>query len=194
MKNLLIASDSDHDANMLYAVGMFVPDPFVYLRIKGRSHVVMNDLEIDRARREAPHCRVISLSLCRQKLRCQGVKADGLARVIRLVLREKRAGKVFVPDNFPLGLATELRKLGVKVKTKTGGFFPKREQKSAAEVKKISAALMMAEVGLAEGIQALKSAKIGKNRQLIYRNAPLTSERLRSIIDTAIIQANGLAS
>jgi Xaa-Pro aminopeptidase len=194
MKNLLIASDSDHDANMLYAVGMFVPDPFVYLRIKGRSHVVMNDLEIDRVRREAPHCRVISLSLCRQKLRRMGVKADGLARVIRLVLREKRAGKVFVPDNFPLGLATELRKLGVKVKTKPGGFFPKREQKSAAEVKKISAALMMAEVGLAEGIQALKSAKIGKNRQLIYRNAPLTSERLRSIIDTAIIQANGLAS
>jgi Xaa-Pro aminopeptidase len=194
MKNLLIASDSDRDANMLYAVGMFVPDPFVYLRIKGRSHVVMNDLEIDRVRREAPHCRVISLSLCRQKLRRQGVKADGLARVIRLVLREKRAGKVFVPDNFPLGLATELRKLGVKVKTKPGGFFPKREQKSAAEVKKISAALMMAEVGLAEGIQALKSAKIGKNRQLIYRNAPLTSERLRSIIDTAIIQANGLAS
>lgn len=194
MKNLLIASDSDHDANMLYAVGMFVPDPFVYLRIKGRSHVVMNDLEIDRVRREAPHCRVISLSLCRQKLRRQGVKADGLARVIRLVLREKRAGKVFVPDNFPLGLATELRELGVKIKTKPGGFFPKREQKSAAEVKKISAALMMAEVGLAEGIQALKSAKIAKNRQLIYRNAPLTSERLRSIIDTAIIQANGLAS
>ncbi|HEX4646087.1 MAG TPA: aminopeptidase P family protein, partial [Verrucomicrobiae bacterium] len=173
MKNLLMATDSERDANMLYAVGMFVPDPFVYLRINGRSHVVMNDLEIDRARREAPHCRVISLSNCRQKLQRQGVKANGLAGIIRLVLREKRAGKVFVPDNFPLRLASELRDLGVKLKTKPGGFFPKREQKSAAEVKKISAALMMAEVGLAEGIQALKSAKIGKSRQLIYRNAPL---------------------
>src|SRR5260370_2933785 len=98
MKNLLIASDSDHDANMLYAVGMFVPDPFVYLRIKGRSHVVMNDLEIDRVRREAPHCRVISLSLCRQKLRRQRVKADGLARVIRLVLRYKQARRHSVSD------------------------------------------------------------------------------------------------
>ena len=39
MKNLLMVADSDHDANMLYVVGMFVPDPFIYLRIRGR-HIV----------------------------------------------------------------------------------------------------------------------------------------------------------
>src|SRR6266540_2026028 len=58
----------------------------------------------------------------------------------------------------------------------------------------ISAALMMAEVGLAEGIQVLKNARIGKNRRLMYHNVPLTSEKLRAIIDIAIIQAGGLAS
>jgi len=91
-------------------------------------------------------------------------------------------------------LAMQLRDLGIKVKAKPGSFLPEREKKSADEVKKISAALMMAEVGLAEAMQALKSAKIGKNRRLIYHNAPLTSEKLRSIIGTAIMQANGLAS
>ena len=190
----MIVSDSDHDANMLYAVGMFVPDPFIYLRIRGKDVIVMSDLEIDRARKQAAHCRVISLSQCQQKLRRNGKKKVGLAQIIRLVLREHRVGKVFVPGNFPLGLATELRDLGVKVKPKPDGFFPEREEKTPEEVKKISAALMMAEVGLAEGIQALKTSKIGKNRRLIYHNAPLTSEKLRSIIDTAIIQASGLAS
>jgi Xaa-Pro aminopeptidase len=58
MKNLLMVADSDHDANMLYAVGMFVPDPFIYLSIRGRSFIVMSDLEIDRAKAQAPHCRV----------------------------------------------------------------------------------------------------------------------------------------
>jgi Xaa-Pro aminopeptidase len=53
---------------------------------------------------------------------------------------------------------------------------------------------MMAEVGLAEGIQALKQSKVGRNRQLIYRTAPLTSEKLRGVIGTAILQAGGLAS
>ena len=61
-------------------------------------------------------------------------------------------------------------------------------------MKKISAALLMAEIGMAEGIQVLQRAKIGKGRRLMYRDAPLTSERLRSVIDTAILQAGGLAS
>jgi Xaa-Pro aminopeptidase len=62
------------------------------------------------------------------------------------------------------------------------------------EVKKISAALTMAEVGLAEGLLALRTARPGKDRRLVYRNAPLTSERVRAIIDTAILQAGGYPS
>jgi Xaa-Pro aminopeptidase len=193
MKTLLMVADSEHDANMLYAVGMFVPDPFIYLRIRGAPILLMNDLEIDRARKQAAHCRVISLSQCQQKLRRQGAKSGSLAQVIRLVLRGHRVGKVYVPANFPYGLAVELKDAGVKVKARPGGFFPEREAKSADEVKKISAALMMAEVGLAEAIQALRTAKVAKNRRLMHHNAPLTSEKLRSIIDIAIIQASGTA-
>jgi Xaa-Pro aminopeptidase len=192
--NLLMVADSERDANMLYAVGMFVPDPFIYLRIRGRGHVVMSDLEIDRARREAPHCRVLSLSGCQRKLRRAQVKNPGFAQVIQLVLRERRLKKVFVPPSFPHGLARELRKLKVKLKLAPGSFLPERELKSAEEVKKISAALMMAEVGMAEGMQALKNARIGRDGKLLHHNVPLTSEKLRGIIGTAILQAGGLAS
>ena len=194
MKNLLMVADSEHDANMLYAVGMFVPDPFIYLRLRDQHLLVMSDLEIDRAKKQAPHCRILSLSQCQQKLRRNGIKSPTLADVVRAVLRENRIGKVLVPGNFPFALAMELRDAGVKVKARPGGFFPEREEKSTDEVKKISAALMMAEVGLAEAMQALKASKVGKNRRLFYHNAPLTSEKLRSIINTAIIQANGVAS
>ena len=50
----------------------------------------------------------------------------------------------------------------------------------------------MAEVGLAEGIQALKSSKIARDGKLLYHGVPLTSEKLRSIIDVGILQAGGL--
>jgi hypothetical protein len=88
---------------MLYAVRMFVPDPFIYLRIRGREMVVMSDLEIDRARRQAAHCRAIPLSLCQQKLRREGKKSRSrsIAEVIRLVLDECKTRKVVVPGNFP---------------------------------------------------------------------------------------------
>src|SRR5262245_54703184 len=193
-ENLLIVADSDHDANMLYAVGMFVPDPFIYLQLRGRSYVVMSDLEIDRARRLATHCRVLSLGDVQRKLRRAGNGKAGLAEVDRHLLREKRIQSVLVPNNFPLGLAVELQRLGIRLRARPGTFFPERERKSPAEVKKISEALMMAEEGMAEGIHALSRARIGKDRRLMYRSAPLTSEKLRGIIDTAVLQAGGSAN
>jgi Xaa-Pro aminopeptidase len=78
IENLLMVADSEHDANMLYAVGMFVPDPFIYLRIRGRQYIVMSDLEIDRARREAPQCHVLSLGRYQEKLRKDGIKRPAL--------------------------------------------------------------------------------------------------------------------
>jgi Xaa-Pro aminopeptidase len=189
--NLLIVANSEHDANMLYAAGLFVPDPFIYLRLRGRCHLVLNDLEIQRARKLAGRCRVLSLSRYARRLGADGALV-GFARVIREILRERRLKKVFVPSDFPYGVARELRRLGVKLKLKTGPFFPERLLKCAEEVKKISAALMMAEVGLAEGLQVLRNSKPGKDRKLSYRNAPLTADRLRAILHTAIYQAGGL--
>jgi Xaa-Pro aminopeptidase len=193
-ETLLIVADSERDANMLYAVGMFAPDPFVYARIKGRCHVVMSDPEIDRARKEARHCRVLSLSRYTRQLGRQGKNAQGLAPVIKQILRENKVRRVLVPGNFPYGLARELRDLKIKIVARNGNFFPERQIKDAAEVKKISAALLMAEVGLAEGIQVLKSARVGRGRKLYYHNVPLTAEKLRAVIDIAVLQAGGLAN
>jgi Xaa-Pro aminopeptidase len=193
-ENLLLVADSEHCADMLYAVGMFVPDPFIFLRIHGRSQIVMSDLEIDRARLEAPHCRLISLSQIQRRLLRQGARKIGFAQVIQHLFQQAGIRKAIVPHHFPLGLATELRKLKIKVKPVGECVFPERRVKSAAEVKKISAALMMAEVGLAEGIQALKSCKIDRKRRLLYHHVPLTSEKLRAVINTAIVQAGGHAS
>lgn len=192
--NLLMVADSEHDANMLYAVGMFVPDPFIYLRLRGRASIVLSDLEIDRARRDAPHCRPLPLSGYQDKLRQAGIKSPGHAQVIARILRERKIRRVLVPPNFPLGLAGELQRLRITVRPTRGNFFPQREQKSPAEIKKISAALMMAEVGMSEAMQVLRGAKIGRDRRLFYHNLPLTAEKLRAVIDTAILQAGGLAA
>lgn len=191
-ENLLMVADSERDANMLYAVRMFVPDPFIYLRLRGKPHLILSDLEVDRARREARHCQVVPLSKVQKQLRDDGVSKPGFAQVVRRILKSRGVKRVVVPYNFPIGLARELRRLKVKVKVKDAELFPERSMKTAEEIKKISAALMMAEVGLAEGIQALKSSKIGKNRRLTFHGVPLTSEKLRAVIDTAIMQAGGL--
>ena len=193
-QTLLLVADSDHDANMLYAVGMFVPDPFIYFRLGTRSYVVMSDLEIDRARKQARGCTILSLSSFQKRLRRDGVKSPGVAEVLPLVLRDKSIRTVSVPGNFPHGLAVLLQKNRIKVQARPGHFFPEREFKSSDEVRKLSEALAIAEEGMASGMRALRATKIRKNRSLLYKGTQFTSEKLRAIIDTAIVQAGGLAS
>ena len=192
-ENVLMLADSERDADMLYAVGMFAPDPLLYLNVRGKAYLVLNDLEIGRARRCAAHCHIVALSQVTNRLRRDGIEAPEWADVIRSVLRQRGVRKVVVPAHFPFALARKLRNRKIKLRVRDGAFFPKRQLKSAEEVKKISAALMMAEVGLSEAIQTLKNARIAKNRRLLFHNVPLTSEKLRAIIDTAVLQAGGLA-
>ena len=192
--NLLMVADSEHDANMLYATGMFAPDAFIYLRLKGRSYIVMSDLEIDRARRQAAKCQVLSLSRYQRQLRRAGHNRPQLAEIIAAVLRGRGVRRLTVPGNFPHGLALELQRRHIRVRPKRGSFFPERELKSAEEIRKLSAALRMAETGMAEAMRALRSARIDRQRRLIHGGTPLTSEKLRALIDTAVLQAGGVAS
>src|SRR5512137_1556351 len=119
-EHLLIVADTERDADMLYAVGMFVPDPFIFLRSRGRDYVVMSDLEIDRARKQAPHCRILSLSRYQRRLRSSGVKQPGLAEVIAEILRERKIRRVVVPQSFPYGLAADLQRRHFRIVPRTG--------------------------------------------------------------------------
>ncbi len=193
-ENLLLIADSEKDADMLYATGLFVPDPFIYLRIRGRHYVVMSDLEFDRAQKHAPHCRVLSLSAYAEKIKGKGIKRAPLVEVVREILREKKIRSVTVPPSFPYGLALRLEKLNVRVKVSPGPIFPQREFKTPDEIRKVKAAVAMTEVGMSEAIQALRRSRIDKSGRLVYRNSKLTSQKLQAIIGSAIFVAGGIAS
>ncbi|MBN8248175.1 MAG: aminopeptidase P family protein [Verrucomicrobia bacterium] len=192
--NLLHIADSERDADMRYAIGVPVSDPFIFLRCNGRSLAVLNDLEVERARVQGQVDRVLPMSRYLRAARSRGNETPSLADAAAALCREAKVRKVTVPFAFPVGVARQLRKLGLRVKVRDGWFLPEREFKTATEVKMISAVLMMAEVGMAEGIHALKRAKIGKDRRLLLQGVPLTCEKLRSIIETAVLQAGGVAT
>ena len=192
--NLLMIAPSERDANMLYVSGMFAEDALIYMRLNGRCHLVVADAELGRARKEAPHCRILSATRIAQQLAGHGRKRVTLAHVAAAILRDRGLRKVSVPEGFPLGHAHQLREAGIKVKPVKGEFFPQRELKSADEVKKISASMAMAEDGMSEGAQALKNSKIARDGRLMWRGLPLTADRLRAVIDAAVVQAGGVSA
>jgi Xaa-Pro aminopeptidase len=192
-ENLLIVADSERNADLRYAVGVSLPDTFIWFTHRSRPFVVAHDLALERLRTAASHCRILSYTTAERRL-VRELNGDpvGLGDVLGAVLRGQRIKKVTVSESFPLGLARALRSRAIKVRLRSGPFFPDRAWKTADEVKKIVAALTMAEVGMAEGLHALRRTKRGKGNKLLLQNTPLTSERLRGIIDTAILQSGGI--
>ncbi len=61
-KNILIVASSEADANLYYTTRFMAPDDFVFMQINGKKHLLMNDLEVDRARQQASVDKVHSTS------------------------------------------------------------------------------------------------------------------------------------
>jgi Xaa-Pro aminopeptidase len=187
----LIVADSEYDANMLYAVGIFVPDPFIFLEAGGRKIAVLSDLEIDRARKQATVDRVLPLRRYQDELKRSGITSPCMSDVLNRVLSELRVRAVEVPTGFPIGLARRLR--GIRVNVKPGPFFPEREVKTAGEIRNLTKALRLAECGMTAAIRVLRASRIEQDGFLRWRGKKLTSELVQRIINAVIARLGGTA-
>jgi Xaa-Pro aminopeptidase len=181
----LLYAASETDADILYPTGFFAPDPFLFVQ-KGRTRIlVMSDLEMDRARKQAHVDRVLSWSKIAAPVEKDGRKAPA-AEVIALALRQLGLRRVAVPHSFPLGLSMELDARGIRLDLGPDPFWPGRERKRADEVRAIEKSLRSAESGLLAGIEALKSCRIRKG--WLWRDGrKFTAEDLRSTINTRLM-------
>src|SRR4051794_25331850 len=110
--SLLIIAASETDANMLYATAFFAPDPFIFFQHRRKKYLVMSDLEIDRAKRQADVDRVLSVSQYVAEIKKSGNATPTTVDIVEHLLREKKVDRVTVPANFPTLLADELRNRG----------------------------------------------------------------------------------
>jgi Xaa-Pro aminopeptidase len=183
----LVYSASESDANMLWATRFFAPDPFIFIRKRGRTYLVMNDLEIDRAKSQASVDKVLSHSEYTRRCQEHGVHFPSPAQILTEIFKDLKITGVEVPSSFPLGIADQLRSLGVKVQPKTDPFWPEREFKTQEEVRFIRESLRAAERGMEAGIDAVRRSDIRKDGYLYLDGTRLTSEILKRVINTTIM-------
>jgi Xaa-Pro aminopeptidase len=184
----LIYAASPRSADMLHATGFQAPDPFLFLEHRGRRTIVLSDLEIDRGRREARVDEILALSELAGRIGGQ----PGPAVVAAWLLRERRIGKVRVPEDFPLGMARVLEKAGVAVEPVAGLFWPEREAKTAAETAAIRRALRITAAGLRRAAEVLRASKPARDGRLSWAGSVLTSEIVRAEADAAVSRAGGV--
>lgn len=188
----LIVAASDSNADIFYATKFRVPDPFLFLDHHGRTYALLSDLEVDRGRREARVDEVVSYSEVENQVRGKSKNPPSYARVAAAFLHRVGVKSVQVPSDFPLGLAADLAKLGLRLKPVTGSFWPQREIKSSSELQSLVAATRMTEAAMQRAWDVLRASKIRKSGDLIWSGGVLTSERLRTEIESVVLQLGGV--
>jgi Xaa-Pro aminopeptidase len=187
-KNVLMYTDSESDADMLYGTDFQAGDPFIFVRTaRGRRHLVMSDLEIDRARAQSNAHHVHSLVSYSQKAHRQFGARAGVAEIIVTLLRDLGIRSVVVPGKFPLDIADRLRALKVRVTAHGRPLFEERLYKTPREITAISRACRATERGMKAGIETLAASRI-RNGYLYYRGRRLTAETLRGVMNTTVLE------
>ena len=189
---VLLIADSERDADMLYASGMFVPDPFTFLQVNGRTTIMMSDLEIDRARAQSKVDEVVSLTDYSDRAKKSGNADPGLMDAVVELLREREVKRVSVPNSFPLGYADKLRDRGFAVTSKEDPFWDQRPVKTDEEVAAISDASRHTEDALRMAFGILAEATV-KDGLLHGPEGPLTSEYIRKRIHVYLLERDCIA-
>jgi len=188
----LIVAPSDTDADMLYATRIFIGDPFIFLQQKGKRTLVLSDLEIDRAKKNAKADEFVMFNQLEREVQGKAKKAPPYEKVLAHFLTKRGVKRALVPANFPLGFANEIKRNGITLETSNGLFWPAREKKTAEEIRLLERALRMTETGMKRGMEILRTSKPGTGKKLKWSGKTLTSEILRAEIDSAILRAGGV--
>ncbi len=187
----LIYADSERCADMRYATGMFVPDPFIWAAIGRTKMMIVSPLEIGRASLEAPRgTKVIAIDAARREFKARDARPSSLIAALTRAFKIRRWE---VPGSFPVGLAQALGKRRVTVRAAKGAFFPKREFKTKREIAMVKEGEQLAEAGLDVALDIVAKSKI-RGGYIHWRGELLTSERLRGEIDATISRLCGIAA
>ncbi len=183
----LMASESEHNADMYYATGFLAYDSFIYLN-SGSDKILVSDMELGRARKESKVHDVIPTSRYNimDKIRKTKDADAAYCEMIIEFLRSEKLKRISVPNNFPVQLADCLRKAGFGVMPVKSPFRDMREIKNEKEIKAIEIAQRAGEKALSEALGAIRNASI-KSGVLWKDNAPLTTENVRAIIEKSLL-------
>ncbi|HVU38182.1 MAG TPA: M24 family metallopeptidase [Opitutales bacterium] len=190
----LLYAASETNADQLYFGRFFAPDAYLAFGPRGQRVAVMNALEYGRALKESEYDTVLRLEEWQTRARDYFKRKDaGLAHIVKLLADEYGVKRYVVPPEFPAGLLTKLRALQVPVEVSDGPLFPERAIKTREEAACVREGCAASAAGLWAAEKALRRSKVRRDGELYLDGEPLTSERLRFLVDVACMENGAIA-
>jgi Xaa-Pro aminopeptidase len=191
-KASLIHDSTEKNPDLYYVTKFKAPDPFIFLEVRGRKTMVMNDLEIDRAKKQADVNEVLSLNEFMDAAKKKH-KDPSSVDVIIEILRKKKIKQLVMPADSSFALVDGLRKKGIKVTSGGSPFYPKRLVKTPEEVRAIREAQRVVFGAMRMVEETLRTSRV-RGGKLFYRGKVLTSDYMRTLINMYLMERGFVAS
>ncbi len=189
----LIYAATSQSADLFYATRFKVPDAVVWFEWRGKTHLILSPLEVDRGRKSATVDCVLSLAELSDEFQNESGQKNlpPIEELVVFIFRQYGIKSVEVPPEFPLFMADQLRQSHIEVVV-SAPFYPQRRKKTASEIELITKGQRQAEVGLKRGLEIMTHSSVRRDRKLSWGGKVLTSERLRFEIEQAVRLAGGV--
>jgi Xaa-Pro aminopeptidase len=178
---LLIFGASEDSAALRHEIRVPIMDPFLFARIDGRPHVMVNTLERARVTEAVPDAQLYDVSeLGLRELRESGKPYEE----IELELTSRAAAAMGVREAvvdplLPVSVADRLRADGIELRPDAEVFARRRRVKHDWELDGIRSAQRAAEAAMAAAAAVLRSAEVDGD-SLVVDGQPLLAERVRA--------------
>lgn len=191
----VMVAASSKNMNLYYATRFVAGDPFIFIDTGDRTYMIVSDLETGRAHDEAQVDEILSLSAFRSRCLARGIESPQAGDMLVEAVRELGLKQIVVPHDFPLGIADTVRAARIDVIPRAADrpFLPERVIKSEKEIDFMRTAMRANEKALRKGIATIAAAEV-RGDLLHLDGEPLTSERVRAVIDTDLFVAGYLAT
>ena len=191
---LLFYGDSYRFPDIYHTIRFLAPDPQIVLEHDGEIVMLTNSLEHGRAQKQSRATKIHNVDeFGSRELVAGGMKPLlATATVIERFLTSRGLKEVAVPPSFPLGLADALRAKGLAL-TVADGLERRRRTKRDDEIRALEATQRATEEAWQRGVDAIARSTAGKDRVLMLDGAVLTAERVRAIVEGALLERGCLA-
>ncbi len=191
---LLFYADGYRFPDVFHATKFLSPDPIIALEDVEELVIVASSLEEGRIRKESRATKVVNMNdFGAQELAAQATNAaDFSATIMKRFLDARGHRRVAVPPYFPIAEADRLRELGVDLVI-AKNLRERRRAKRPDEIAAIEATQRATEEAWRLGVDAIRRATVRSDGVLELDGAVLTAERLRTIVEGALL-ARGCAA
>ena len=191
MNAYVIYNATQNDSNLIYWGHFEAPDPFLAIKLGEHKVAFISELEYGRCKATSRFDEVLLFTEIREQAQQKYNKLNVWAALFCFLKDRYSIDGFIIPDNFPAKIYAEIKSF-VEVNFDRSFFETQRALKTADEIEEIKKACSLTAETIDYARDILRQSDV-RNGELYWEQQPLTSNRLRAMMEVYCLLHGGYA-